>query len=102
MHAIGVRDISSLNPDASLADLGLDSLMGVEVRQTLERDYDIVMSMRDIRQLTINKLREMSNKSGGFECKCSHTTSFLSFIRKRGIEGKHNIFISRFPFIFSS
>lgn len=53
--------MSSLNAEASLADLGLDSLMGVEVRQTLERDYDIVMAMRDIRQLTINKLRELAN-----------------------------------------
>ncbi|XP_060796063.1 fatty acid synthase isoform X1 [Neoarius graeffei] len=66
-HILGVRDVSSLNPDTSLADLGLDSLMGVEVRQTLERDYDLVMAMRDIRQLTINKLREMSSKSGGSE-----------------------------------
>ncbi|XP_041830190.1 fatty acid synthase isoform X2 [Melanotaenia boesemani] len=61
-HILGVRDVSSLNADASLADLGLDSLMGVEVRQTLERDYDIVMAMREIRQLTINKLRELSKK----------------------------------------
>ncbi|KAM6897707.1 fatty acid synthase [Xenentodon cancila] len=59
-HILGVRDVSSLNADASLADLGLDSLMGVEVRQTLERDYDIVMAMREIRQLTINKLRELA------------------------------------------
>uniref|UniRef100_A0A8C2CK73 Fatty acid synthase n=1 Tax=Cyprinus carpio TaxID=7962 RepID=A0A8C2CK73_CYPCA len=59
-HILGVRDVNSLNADASLADLGLDSLMGVEVRQTLERDYDIVMAMREIRQLTINKLRELS------------------------------------------
>lgn len=73
MLAIGVRDVSNLNPDASLADLGLDSLMGVEVRQTLERDYDIVMAMRDIRQLTINKLREMSSKSGSSEGKHVHT-----------------------------
>lgn len=36
--------------------------MGVEVRQTLERDHDIVMNMREIRQLTINKLRDLSNK----------------------------------------
>lgn len=64
-HILGVRDVSSLNPDASLADLGLDSLMGVEVRQTLERDYDIVMVMREIRQLTINKLRGLSNKATG-------------------------------------
>nr|XP_023678449.1 fatty acid synthase isoform X2 [Paramormyrops kingsleyae] len=66
-HILGVRDVSSLNADASLADLGLDSLMGVEVRQTLERDYDIVMAMREIRQLTINKLRELSSQQGGTE-----------------------------------
>uniref|UniRef100_A0A8C9SU62 Fatty acid synthase n=1 Tax=Scleropages formosus TaxID=113540 RepID=A0A8C9SU62_SCLFO len=64
-HILGVRDVNSLNADASLADLGLDSLMGVEVRQTLERDYDIVMSMREIRQLTINKLRELSSQQSG-------------------------------------
>uniref|UniRef100_A0A8D0GNS8 Fatty acid synthase n=1 Tax=Sphenodon punctatus TaxID=8508 RepID=A0A8D0GNS8_SPHPU len=62
-HILGVRDISSLNANSSLADLGLDSLMGVEVRQTLERDYDIIMSMRDIRLLTINKLWELSSTS---------------------------------------
>ncbi|KAM9424875.1 fatty acid synthase isoform 2-T2 [Pholidichthys leucotaenia] len=61
-HILGVRDLNSLNADASLADLGLDSLMGVEVRQTLERDYDLVMAMREIRQLTINKLRELANR----------------------------------------
>lgn len=55
--------MSSLNAESSLADLGLDSLMGVEVRQTLERDYDIVMTMREIRLLTINNLRELSSKS---------------------------------------
>ncbi|XP_077184140.1 fatty acid synthase [Paroedura picta] len=63
-HILGVRDVNSLNADTSLADLGLDSLMGVEIRQTLERDYDIVMTMRDVRLLTINKLRELSSKPG--------------------------------------
>ncbi|XP_033896426.3 fatty acid synthase-like [Acipenser ruthenus] len=66
-HILGIRDVSNLNADATLADLGLDSLMGVEVRQTLERDYDIVMAMREIRQLTINKLRELSSKQSGPE-----------------------------------
>ena len=69
----GVRDVSSLNADASLADLGLDSLMGVEVRQTLERDYDIVMAMREIRQLTINKLRELSSQPAGTAGVCTQT-----------------------------
>ncbi|KAM9537489.1 fatty acid synthase [Guaruba guarouba] len=62
-HILGIRDVSSLNTESTLADLGLDSLMGVEVRQTLERDYDIVMTMREIRLLTINKLHELSSKS---------------------------------------
>ena len=56
----GVKDISSLNRDTTLAELGLDSLMGVEVKQTLERDYDLVLAMREIRQLTVNKLMEIA------------------------------------------
>uniref|UniRef100_A0A3Q2DDZ3 Fatty acid synthase n=1 Tax=Cyprinodon variegatus TaxID=28743 RepID=A0A3Q2DDZ3_CYPVA len=64
-HILGVQDVKQLNAEASLADLGLDSLMGVEVRQTLERDYDIVMAMREIRQLTINKLRGLAEGTKG-------------------------------------
>ncbi|XP_073540254.1 fatty acid synthase [Phyllobates terribilis] len=83
-HILGVRDVTSLNFDTTLADLGLDSLMGVEVRQTLERDYDIVMAMREVRQLTINKLRELSSKPGhNEESKPSQKTSTqpdLSFL----------------------
>ncbi|KAM4715440.1 fatty acid synthase isoform 2-T2 [Anableps anableps] len=73
-HILGVQDVNSLNMDASLADLGLDSLMGVEVRQTLERDYNIVMAMREIRQLTINKLQELAkSKAEGTNVECNQT-----------------------------
>ena len=53
-----------MNPDTTLADLGLDSLMGVEVKQTLERDHDLALSMKDIRLLTINKLKEIAGGKG--------------------------------------
>lgn len=59
----GIRDLATVNLDSSLADLGLDSLMGVEVRQMLEREHDLVMSMRDIRHLTLQKLQELSLKA---------------------------------------
>ncbi|KAM4525814.1 fatty acid synthase [Fundulus diaphanus] len=72
-HILGVQDVNCLNADASLGDLGLDSLMGVEVRQTLERDYDIVMAMREIRQLTINKLRELAKNKAEGTNDCSKT-----------------------------
>lgn len=55
-HILGVNDVSQLNPDANLGDLGLDSLMGVEIKQALERDYDIVLSMKDIRTVSLNFL----------------------------------------------
>uniref|UniRef100_A0A673VNW4 Fatty acid synthase n=1 Tax=Suricata suricatta TaxID=37032 RepID=A0A673VNW4_SURSU len=63
-HILGIRDLATVNLDSSLADLGLDSLMGVEVRQILEREQDLVMSMRDIRHLTLRKLQELSVKAG--------------------------------------
>ncbi|VDP18356.1 unnamed protein product [Heligmosomoides polygyrus] len=63
-HILGVNDVSQLNPDANLGDLGLDSLMGVEIKQALERDYDIVLSMKDIRTLTLNKLQTLAESGG--------------------------------------
>lgn len=60
----GVKDMNSISVDASLGDLGLDSLMGVEIKQTLERDFDLVLSTTEIRQLTITNLKEMSNNEG--------------------------------------
>ncbi|VDP12544.1 unnamed protein product [Onchocerca flexuosa] len=63
-HILGVNDASQLNPDANLGDLGLDSLMGVEIKQALERDYDIVLSMKDIRTLTLNKLQQLVDSGG--------------------------------------
>ena len=35
--------------------------MGVEVLQTLERDFDIQMSMKDVRLLTVNKIRHLTS-----------------------------------------
>jgi len=64
-HILGVSDVDQLDADASFGDLGLDSLMGVEIKQALERDYDIVLSMKDIRAMTVNKLREMAKSGGG-------------------------------------
>ncbi len=46
---LGVQDVSQLDLNANLGDLGLDSLVGVEIRKVLERDFDLVLSMKDIR-----------------------------------------------------
>ncbi|KAG5306378.1 FAS synthase, partial [Pseudoatta argentina] len=63
-NILGVKDINTINPNNSLADLGMDSLMGTEIKQTLERNYDIVLSAQEIRVLTFTKLQELSSTSG--------------------------------------
>jgi len=39
----------------------MDSMMAIEIKQTLERDFDILLTMQDIRTLSFAKLAEMSN-----------------------------------------
>ncbi|XP_066156912.1 fatty acid synthase [Euwallacea fornicatus] len=60
-NILGIKDSSNVAPVASLADLGMDSLMGAEIKQTLERNYDLVLSAQEIRGLTFGKLQELSS-----------------------------------------
>jgi len=50
-----------LNQNSSLTDLGMDSMMSVEIQQTLEQEFDIFLSMQEIQNLTFAKLTKMSN-----------------------------------------
>ena len=60
MHVLGIKDPSKVSEEATLGDLGLDSLMAVEIRQYIEREYDITLNIQEIRSLTIAKIREIS------------------------------------------
>ncbi|XP_031636808.1 fatty acid synthase-like [Contarinia nasturtii] len=60
-NILGLKDLNNVSNQTSLADLNLDSLMSVEIKQTLERNYDIRMGVPDIRQLTVEKIRKLEN-----------------------------------------
>ncbi|XP_059470308.1 fatty acid synthase [Neocloeon triangulifer] len=60
-NILGIKDPSTVSQSASLADLGMDSLMGAEIKQTLERGYDLVLSAQDIRGLNFSKLNALQN-----------------------------------------
>ncbi|XP_025018650.1 fatty acid synthase-like [Tetranychus urticae] len=55
-HILGVKDPSKLDPESTLSDLGLDSLMAVEIKQGLERDYNLVLSTQEIRNIKIKDI----------------------------------------------
>jgi len=56
----GIKNSSSVDQNRSLAHIGIDSLINVEIQQTLQRDYDISLSAEEIRALTFAKLDQMS------------------------------------------
>ncbi|KAI8428398.1 hypothetical protein MSG28_002582 [Choristoneura fumiferana] len=64
-NILGIKDPSKVSDGANLAELGMDSLMGAEIKQTLERGYDVLLGVQEIRALTFGKLREMGGGGGG-------------------------------------
>ncbi|XP_077489974.1 fatty acid synthase-like [Amblyomma americanum] len=71
----GVKEASTLNPNMSLKELGMDSLMGVEVQQTFERDYDLTLSISEIQQLTFTRLLEISETNAQIAARTEATAA---------------------------
>jgi len=63
-NILGIKDANSVDPKKSLVDLGMDSLMSTEIKQTLERNYEILLSIQQTGALTFSKLQELSLTSG--------------------------------------
>ncbi|KAL7042296.1 hypothetical protein ACKWTF_001098 [Chironomus riparius] len=61
MNIMAIRDRKQISMEASLSKLGMDSLMGVEIQQILERDYDIALSSQELRSLTLGQLEKLVN-----------------------------------------
>jgi len=49
-----------ISQNSSLAELGMDSMMAVEIKQTLEREFDLFLTAQEIRSLSFAKLIKMS------------------------------------------
>ncbi|KMQ87022.1 fatty acid synthase [Lasius niger] len=58
-NILGIDNVQSKNLNDSLDYLGIDSLGYMEIKQILEKEYDIILSFREIRALTIGKLRDL-------------------------------------------
>lgn len=58
MNIMGIRDLKSVSLGTTLSEMGMDSLMAVEIKQTLERDFELILTPQDLRLLTFQKLQE--------------------------------------------
>ncbi|GBM63971.1 Fatty acid synthase [Araneus ventricosus] len=55
----GIKDMSGINPEKSLGEIGMDSLMAVEVKQFFEQDFDLLIEITDLRQLKVKDLKKL-------------------------------------------
>lgn len=62
MNILSIRDMKSLSMETSMSELGMDSLMAVEMQQTIEREYDIVISVQELRSLTLSQVVKYASK----------------------------------------
>jgi fatty acid synthase len=58
LNIMGIRDSKSVSMETTLAELGMDSLMTVEIQQTLEREHNFVITAQDLRSISLNALIE--------------------------------------------
>lgn len=59
----GLNDLKTVAQHVSLAELGMDSMMAVEIKQTLERNFEMFFIQQDVRNLTFSKLVEMDKNA---------------------------------------
>lgn len=94
LNIMGIRDIKAISMAASLSEVGMDSLMAVEIKQTLEREFEIFLTPQDLRSLTFTKLHEFAdarNKDGAENVKLklaseNKTVGFNLMLRNLGNE----------------
>ncbi|XP_066991032.2 fatty acid synthase [Anabrus simplex] len=61
---LGVPDLRKVPPDMPLTELGMDSLMQVEIRAALERHRGVSLGAGEMQTLTIGKLLDLGLSSG--------------------------------------
>lgn len=61
-HILGLRDIKIVSPHSTLPELGMDSIMAVEIKQILEQEYDIILSPQEMRSLTFARIQELQKE----------------------------------------
>lgn len=52
---IGIKDMKTISFQSTLAELGMDSMMAVEVNRTLETEFEVFLSAQDMRNLTFER-----------------------------------------------
>ncbi|XP_057672284.1 fatty acid synthase-like [Diorhabda carinulata] len=62
LNILGLTDAKLVSHHATLPELGMDSMTGVEIKQTLEREFEIFLTPKDMKTMTLAKLKEIQEE----------------------------------------
>lgn len=54
-NILGLRDLKTISFSSTLPELGMDSITIVEIKQTLDREFNTLFTTKEIRSLTLLK-----------------------------------------------
>lgn len=61
MNIMSIKDIKTLSLETKLSELGMDSLMTVEISQALERELNLTVSPQELRSMTLKELKALES-----------------------------------------
>ena len=59
-NLFGIRDVDEIEDSKTLLELGMDSLLGFEIKHILSQESGVEVNVNDIRNLTIENIKSMS------------------------------------------
>ncbi|XP_065216159.1 fatty acid synthase-like isoform X2 [Planococcus citri] len=71
-NALGIKDLKTISLSWTLPELGMDSILGMELKQILEAEFNIFFTPEDLRTMTFGKLYKL--KEGNTNALNSDTT----------------------------
>ncbi|XP_055614202.1 fatty acid synthase-like, partial [Uranotaenia lowii] len=103
MNIMNIRDLKSISLDSTFADIGMDSLMAVEIKQVMERDFNMILSPQELRTLTFLKLQKIMQEKCEMEGEVNETQSegFIIMIKNLGCEATSEHTVLRLPSLSS-
>lgn len=85
VYITGLTNLKVVSKQSRLSEMGMDSMMGVEIKQTLEREYGIFLTAEDIRNLTFGKLIEMYGSETCNKQVCSNTSGDSNHLNEKNL-----------------
>lgn len=56
---IGIKNVKNISLSTPLSNIGMDSLLATEVQQVLERRFDVILNISDVKNLTFDDLNKI-------------------------------------------